>query len=194
MRKIVAFDFDGTLTNKDSLLEFIRDVRGTTALWCGFLRYAPILVLMLLKCYPHGKAKEKIFSYFFKGMSINEFNAVCQQFAASHRHLLRPKGVAAIEEAQAAGAAVVIISASVDNWVQPFFPTVKVLGTQIEVRDGLLTGRFLTENCFGQEKVNRLLAVYPDRADYHLTAYGDSQGDRELLAFADEAHYKPFRL
>lgn len=194
MRKIVAFDFDGTLTNKDSLLEFIRHVRGTTALWCGFLRYAPILVLMLLKCYPHGKAKEKIFSYFFKGMSINEFNAVCQQFAASHRHLLRPKGVAAIEEAQAAGAAVVIISASVDNWVQPFFPTVKVLGTQIEVRDGLLTGRFLTENCFGQEKVNRLLAVYPDRADYHLTAYGDSQGDRELLAFADEAHYKPFRL
>ncbi len=194
MRKIVAFDFDGTLTNKDSLLEFIRHVRGTTALWCGFLRYAPILVLMLLKCYPHGKAKEKVFSYFFKGMSINEFNAVCQQFAATHRHLLRPKGVAAIEEAQAAGAAVVIISASVDNWVQPFFPTVKVLGTQIEVRDGLLTGRFLTENCFGQEKVNRLLAVYPDRADYHLTAYGDSQGDRELLAFADEAHYKPFRL
>ncbi len=194
MRKIVAFDFDGTLTNKDSLLEFIRHVRGTTALWCAFLRYVPILVLMLLKCYPHGKAKEKIFSYFFKGMSINEFNAVCQQFAASHRHLLRPKGVAAIEEAQAAGAAVVIISASVDNWVQPFFPTVKVLGTQIEVRDGLLTGRFLTENCFGQEKVNRLLAVYPDRADYHLTAYGDSQGDRELLAFADEAHYKPFRL
>ncbi|MBQ8716009.1 MAG: HAD-IB family hydrolase [Prevotella sp.] len=194
MRKIVAFDFDGTLTNKDSLLEFIRDVHGTTALWCGFLLYAPILILMLLKCYPHGKAKEKIFSYFFKGMSINEFNAVCQQFAASHRHLLRPKGVAAIEEAQAAGAAVVIISASVDNWVQPFFPTVKVLGTQIEVRDGLLTGRFLTENCFGQEKVNRLLAVYPDRADYHLTAYGDSQGDRELLAFADEAHYKPFRL
>ncbi|MBP3776581.1 MAG: HAD-IB family hydrolase [Prevotella sp.] len=194
MRKIVAFDFDGTLTNKDSLLEFIRHVRGTTALWCGFLRYAPILVLMLLKCCPHGKAKEKIFSYFFKGMSINEFNAVCQQFAASHRHLLRPKGVAAIEEAQAAGAAVVIISASVDNWVQPFFPTVKVLGTQIEVRDGQLTGRFLTENCFGQEKVNRLLAVYPDRADYHLTAYGDSQGDRELLAFADEAYYKPFRL
>ena len=149
---------------------------------------------MLLKCYPHGKAKEKVFSYFFKGKSIEEFNAVCQQFADTHRHLLRPQGVATIEEAQADGADVVIISASVDNWVQPFFPTVKVLGTQIEVRDGHLTGRFLTENCFGQEKVSRLLAVFPDRADYHLTAYGDSRGDRELLAFADEAHYKPFRL
>ena len=194
MKKIVAFDFDGTLTNKDSLLAFIRYVHGATALWCGFLRYTPILLLMLLKCYPHGKAKEKIFSYFFKGKSIAEFNTVCQHFAASHRHLLRPKGIAAIEKAQADGADVVIISASVDNWVQPFFPTVTVLGTQIEVKDGHLTGRFLTANCFGQEKVNRLLAVFPERADYHLTAYGDSQGDRELLAFADEAHYKPFRL
>ena len=194
MRKIVVFDFDGTLTKEDSLLAFIRYVHGTVAFWCGFLLYTPILVLMLLKCYPHGKAKEKIFSYFFKGISIEKFNMVCQQFAAAHRHLLRPQGVATVEEAQNAGADVVIISASVDNWVQPFFPTVKVLGTQIEVRDGCLTGRFLTRNCFGQEKVNRLLEVYPDRKDYHLTAYGDSQGDRELLAFADVAHYKPFRL
>ena len=88
----------------------------------------------------------------------------------------------------------VIISASIDNWVQPFFPSVKVLGTQVEVKDGCLTGRFLTKNCYGQEKVNRLLAVCPDRETYHLTAYGDSRGDKELLAFADVAHYKPFRL
>ena len=40
----------------------------------------------------------------------------------------------------------VIISASIDNWVQPFFPSVKVLGTQIEVKDGCLTGHFLTRS------------------------------------------------
>lgn len=194
MRKVVAFDFDGTLTHQDSLLAFIRYAHGTIAFWCGFLLHTPILVLMLLKCYPHGKAKEKVFSFFFKGMPLEEFNTICQEFAATHRHLLRPQGIATIKEAQEAGAEVVIISASVDNWVHPFFPAVKVLGTQIEVKDGHLTGRFLTRNCFGQEKVNRLMEVYPDRKDYHLTAYGDSQGDRELLAFADEAHYKPFRL
>lgn len=83
-----------------------------------------------------------------------------------------------------------IVSASIDNWVQPFFPQVKVLGTQIEVKDGCLTGRFLTKNCYGQEKVNRILALYPDRNTYHLTAYGDSRGDKELLAFADESHYQ----
>jgi phosphoserine phosphatase len=88
---------------------------------------------------------------------------------------------------------VLIVSASIDNWVMPFFPSVQVMGTQIEVNDGRLTGRFLTRNCYGQEKVNRILECHPHRKDYHLTAYGDSRGDRELLAFADESHYKPFR-
>ena len=94
-----------------------------------------------------------------------------------------------------------IVSASIDNWVKPFFEnlsnqnnrSILILGTQIEVKDGLLTGRFLTKNCYGQEKVNRIMALYPHRENYHLTAYGDSRGDKELLAFADESHYKPFR-
>ena len=87
-----------------------------------------------------------------------------------------------------------IVSASIDNWVQPFFPKVKIVGTQVEVENGLLTGRFLTKNCYGQEKVNRILAIYPNRREYKLIAFGDSEGDKELLAFADEAHYKPFRV
>ncbi len=193
MKKIVAFDFDGTLTSKDSLLAFIRFVCGDAKCWWGFLLFSPLIILMLLRLYSHHRTKERLFGYFFKGMSVEMFNAHCQQFAETHRPILREGGVKAVEQALADGAEVVIISASIDNWVQPFFPQVKVLGTQVEVADGSLTGRFLTRNCFGQEKVNRLLAEYPHRGEYHLTAYGDSEGDKELLAFADESHYKPFR-
>lgn len=193
MKKIAAFDFDGTLTSKDSLLAFIRYVKGSRAFWLGFLLHTPVLVLMLLRLYPHGKAKEKVFSHFFRGMSLTVFNDWCRRFADDSRDILRPGGIAAVEQALHDGTEVVIISASIDNWVQPFFPQVRVLGTQVEVRNRQLTGRFLTENCFGQEKVNRLLAVFPRREDYHLTAYGDSEGDRELLAFADESYFKPFR-
>ena len=70
----------------------------------------------------------------------------------------------------------------------------KVLGTQVEVENGRLTGRFLTKNCYGQEKVNRMLVLYPNRSEYKLIAFGDSRGDKEMLAFADEAYYKPFRV
>ena len=190
MRKVYAFDFDGTLTTSDTLLAFIRYAKGTPAFVWGFLCHVHLLVLMKLKLYPNWKAKQKIFSYFFKGMDLEAFNSLCQRFAADNLALLRPKGLQLIAQAKEEGADVLIVSASIDNWVQPFFPHVKVLGTQIEVQDGFLTGRFLTKNCYGQEKVNRILVLYPHRSSYHLIAYGDSRGDRELLAFADEAHYK----
>ena len=193
MKQVVAFDFDGTLTTRDTLLAFIRYAKGTLAFAFGFLRYTHLLVLMKLGLYPNWKAKQKVFAHFFKDTTIDDFNAVCQAFAASSKHLLRPKGIEAIDKALNEGSEVLIVSASIDNWVQPFFPEVKVLGTQIEVEDGKLTGRLLTKNCYGQEKVNRILTLYPNRQDYHLTAFGDSNGDKELLAFADESFFKPFR-
>lgn len=85
-----------------------------------------------------------------------------------------------------------IVSASIDRWIRPWAQTVgfsSLLCTEIEVEKGVLTGAFLTANCYGQEKVNRLLTRYPERNEYYLIAYGDSRGDRELLAFADESYY-----
>lgn len=194
MKKIYAFDFDGTLTTRDSFLEFIRYVCGNWAFCKGILRYSPLLVLMKIGLYPNWKAKQKVFAYFFKGMPLKDFAQQGRLFALDRQHLLRPQGVDMVKQAQAEDAEVLIVSASIDYWVQPFFPEVKVVGTQVEVEDGCLTGRFLTKNCYGQEKVNRILALYPHRNEYELIAFGDSAGDKELLAFADEAHYKPFRV
>lgn len=188
MFKVFAFDFDGTLTTRDTLIAFIRYACGTSRFLLGFLLHAPLLVLMKLRLYSNGKAKQRLFAWFFRGMPLETFDTLCQSFALSHRHLLRPETVCLLQQALSEGSEVLIVSASIDNWVQPFFPTVTVLGTQIEVIDGRLTGRFLTPNCYGQEKVRRILALHPDRSAYRLTAYGDSRGDRELLAFADEAH------
>ena len=131
-------------------------------------------------------------------MNINDFNALCTRFAEQNKHLLRPAGIEkvrqAIEEEQAT---VLIISASIDNWVRPFFDEIdrkiQVIGTQIETKGGRLTGQFTTKNCYGQEKVNRLTVLYPHREAYDLIAFGDSRGDKELLDFADKGFYKPFR-
>ena len=190
-KRLYVFDFDGTLTKRDSLLAFIIFVRGWKTLLLTFLRYSPLLVLMKLGLYDNGKAKEKVFSACFKGMSLTSFNDYCQRFAEENRSLLREQAVLYINKVREETC--VIISASVDNWVQPFFPDIRVLGTQIEVVDGKLTGKFTTPNCYGPEKVRRLLSAYPERKDYYLVAFGDSGGDRELLDYADEAYYQPFR-
>ena len=198
MRKIYAFDFDGTLTTKDTLLEFIRFAKGSGQMFQGFLLFSPLLILMKLHLFPNWKAKQKIFSYFFKGMKIDDFNALCKRFAEQNKHLLRPAGIEKVRQAIAEEhTTVLIISASIDNWVRPFFDEIdkktQVLGTQIEIKEGRLTGQFTTKNCYGEEKVNRLTALYPHREAYYLIAFGDSRGDKELLAFADKGFYKPFR-
>ena len=199
-KKIYCFDFDGTLTTSDTLLEFIKYAKGRGRFLMVFLMYSPLLVLMKLHLYPNWKAKQQIFAHLFAGMRIEKFDVLCRGFAEQNQHLLRPKGITLVHEALVAGAQVFIVSASIDNWVRPFFyirnlKGVQVLGTQIEVEDGKLTGNFKSNNCYGKEKVHRIAeALKPfERSEYEIEAFGDSRGDKEMLAFADKGHFKPFR-
>lgn len=212
-KKLYCFDFDGTLTTSDTLLEFIRYAKGTGRFLMVFLMYSPLLVLMKLHLFPNWKAKQLIFAHLFAGMRIEKFDALCRDFAEEYQHLLRPKGVTLVHEALVAGAQVFIVSASIDNWVRPFFKVrsldgVRVLGTQIEVIDGRLTGKFKSNNCYGEEKVHRICEALSAptstsspasaapfvRSQYEIEAFGDSRGDKEMLTFADKGHYKPFRI
>ncbi|MBO4786006.1 MAG: HAD-IB family hydrolase [Prevotella sp.] len=194
--EIHAFDFDGTLTRSDSLLGIIRHQRGTSGLMRVLILHAPKLLMMKAGQYPNWKVKQKVFRMCFGGMTLDDFNALCEDYARKQKGILRTDGMQRVDEALRRGCKVVVISASIDNWVRPFFQGhegIEIAGTQIEVVDGKLTGRFLTRNCYGSEKVARLLELYPDRKSYRLVAYGDSRGDRELLAYADEAHYREFK-
>ena len=196
-RTIAVFDFDGTLTTKDTLIEFIKYACGKRRLYGGFLLFSPLLVLMKLHLYPNGKAKEKVFSHFFKGWKYSRFKETGRRFAVEIEKMRNEPVIQKMNQHLRQAGKVYVVSASILEWVQPWCEAAGIDGvvaTEIEVdADGVVTGRFSTPNCYGQEKVNRILSLYPHCQDYHLAAYGDSRGDQELLAFADEAHYKPFR-
>ncbi len=162
MKTIAAFDFDGTITNKDTLLEFIRYVFGNGLFIVGFLRHAPLLVAYKCHLYPNWKVKRRIFAWFFKGMPIDTFNSHCGDFfLAKGKALLREQAVGCIADHIKACHEVVIVSASIDNWVLPFADALgvrNVIGTQVEISSSnCLTGTFITPNCYGREKVHRLL-------------------------------------
>jgi HAD superfamily hydrolase (TIGR01490 family) len=194
---VATFDFDGTITTKDTLLEFIRFAKGNFFFFLGFVLYSPLLVAYKLKLYPNWKIKQLMFSFFFKGMQIRHFNRFCYEFCRQNfTRLVRTEAQEAIYRHIQKQDTVVIISASIENWVRPFAQRLGVdtiLCTMVETDQlGRLTGRFSSANCYGKEKVRRLLQIFPNRDDYFLVAYGDSSGDSELLSLADEVFYKNY--
>lgn len=195
--RIAVFDFDGTITTKDTLLEFIRYAKGTLLFCWGFILFSPLLVAYKMRLYPNWKVKERIFSCFFRGMPVVQFNALCEGFYKNKgKELLREDACATIRKHLSQGDSVIIVSASIHDWVLPFGKALgvdAVIGTEVAVSpSGNLTGKFLTRNCYGMEKVERIKRLYPDYGAYTWIAYGDSAGDRQLLDFADEKHYKIF--
>ena len=188
-RCIAVFDLDGTLTTKDTLLEFIKFACGVPRFYWGFLLFCPILILMKLHLFPNWKAKQMIFSHFFKGWEYNDFKAKGQLFANEIEKMENRKMLEKLNDHLNHSDVVYVISASIFEWVQPWCEKIgvsRVLATQIEVdANGIISGRFATKNCYGKEKVRRLLEVEPERHSYILYAYGDSRGDKEMIAFSD---------
>lgn len=191
-RTLILSDFDGTLTLCDTMLDIIIFHCGRLGLCLALLRVLPWLLLMKLGLYSNHHAKERLLKHCFGGMTRQELQALAKHYSASRRDkIIRQSLYQQIEQSRKDGAEVIVISASPEIWVSQFVPDITVLGTQLEFVDDVFTGRFASPNCYGPEKVRRLLDYIPSlsthRSDYHITAYGDSRGDREMFAFADNA-------
>ena len=194
---LAVFDFDGTIIRKDSLLEFIRFTKGNLLFYSSFLLFSPLLMAMKLKWLPNWKVKQLLFTYLFQGVNIKVFDDWGNDFIAVIDKMLYPKALDTLKRHRENGDKIIIISASIENWIKPWAVrngVDMILATKIEInKTGALTGRFLTKNCYGQEKVNRLLEMFPNKDLYYLVAYGDSRGDRELIELADEGFYNKFK-
>lgn len=188
---IAVFDFDGTLTTRDSFLAFIRFSCGSGRLLKGLLRHAHWLLLMKLGLVDNGKTKERVFSYFFKGVDYDRFCELGRRFALFFEKSINEEMLSTMVQHQKEGDKVYVVSASMEEWVLPWclrHGVEHVVCTQVETDGrGKLTGHFKTRNCYGPEKVRRFTTVEPDRPTYRLVVYGDSRGDREMLQYADEA-------
>jgi phosphatidylglycerophosphatase C len=201
--KIALFDFDGTVTTKDTLLEFIKHSKGTTRFYLGFLLTSPWLIAYKLRLISNQKAKEKVLGFFFRRTPLNRFEVYCQSFTRDVLPgLIRPKALQEIEQLRAAGASVVIVSASPGDWIRPWSESIgaALLATRLETvpdkdpaKPHRLTGRIFLQNCYGEEKVRRIREAYILEDYREIYAYGDSKGDRPMLKLGTATFYKPFR-
>lgn len=193
---LAVFDFDGTLTTKDSMLAFCRYVVGAVPYATGFISLLPSLIAFKLGRLSNTEAKELFLTRFLGGKSRHLLESKAEEFAEHEiPRMLRPRGLAKLEEYQAAGCRVVIVSASLDLWLKPWAEStgVELLCSEGKWESDTFTGRLSGPNCHGQEKVQRLLALLEGQRPSRVIAYGDSSGDRELLEWADEGFFKPWR-
>lgn len=195
-RSIAFFDFDGTITTKDTLLEIFKYRHGKTKFYLGFLLNSPFLVAYKAGIISNQLAKERTLKHFFGGMKADDFNGFCEQFAREIiPSLIRKKALKEIDQLKQAGAEVVIVSASPENWLQPWCTTLNLplLATQLEVNNNKITGKIKGINCHGEEKARRIKEVYDLSAYKEIYCYGDTSGDKPMLSLATHAFYQPFR-
>jgi HAD superfamily hydrolase (TIGR01490 family) len=188
---VAAFDFDGTLSNRDNFVPFLRRVAGTAPAAAAFVLSAARLGVAGRSQWSRNQLKARVLERLFTGRDAREVDAVALAFADEVLgHHLREDAVQRADWHRTQGHRLVIISASLGAYLRPIGERLRfdaVLATELEVGpDGRLTGRMSGENVRGPEKARRLEA-WLDGATPFVWAYGDSSGDRELWARADRA-------
>lgn len=192
--KLALFDFDGTLTRADTMFAFVRAARGALALWAGLIALSPWLVAHRVGWLTAEDAKKTFLRWFFAGWSREDLRKRGVAFADDIDRLLRPEAIGRLEWHRAQGHSVSIVSASLDIWVRPWAERrgISVVCTEAAYRDGVFTGELATPNCNGPEKERRIRARFAIDDYAAVYAYGDSSGDAEMLALADEAWFRTF--
>ena len=194
---VAAFDFDGTLTRKDTLLPFLRLGLGWSRFWSVMVRCSPWLIGFALRVVTNHVAKCRLLHLALAGRATLEVEGWASHWLTALPSQLRSDVMAQLAGHQRAGHCCILVSASPDVYMRQ---VAKHLGfdalicTEMAVSDGVLTGALRAANCHGEEKVARLKHWMAEqqlqRECMTLYAYGDTKGDKPMLRMADHAWYR----
>jgi len=187
MEKVIVFDFDGTLVQGESFFPFLSSINK----W-GLFRSFPELVT-----YPFHKdrlkLKEAMMAGAIQGRAYEEICHIAEQFYQDWVvPRLKNDVVKELVRHQREGYRTVLVSAN----ITPIILAAKKglhfdehLCSELELdKEGKITGKLSSPNCRGEEKVHRLKSFF-DGEQVVVEAYGNSEGDRELLLWADIPHW-----
>ena len=188
---IAAFDFDGTLTRRDTFIPFLAHLSWTRLL-AALLRAAPALAGFALRLRSNEEAKAALCRAALKGRSSTELVRIARAWVRTIP--LRPALVERLRWHQQRGHHCVLVSASPDTYLQEvarYLGFDDLICTRMAVDgQGRLTGGFDGPNCWGPEKLRRLAERFGPLGRYELYAYGDSRGDQWMIDAAQHAWYR----
>ncbi|CAN5559902.1 HAD-IB family hydrolase [soil metagenome] len=196
MKKLALFDLDGTITEKDTLVEFIIYTHGKIKYILGLLILSPVLILYKLKVIPNWRAKEIMLNWYFKRWPQEKLMEAGKNFSLKKLpELILDSALQRIKQHKKENDEVVIVSASCDVWIKDWCASenLQFISTELDFKDGFFTGKFCTLNCHGQEKVNRINKKLALKNYELIYAYGNEKSDLPMLELAHEKFYCHFK-
>ncbi len=187
---VAAFDFDGTISRRDTLGPFLARVAGPGPLVGAIARRSPQIASVALRRGDRDAEKQAVITRVLGGRTAASVAAMGRAYAEHlwSKQRFRPEALELLQWHRGQGHRIVIVSASLDAYLVPLAPRLgvdHVISCSLETdAAGLVTGTLLGGNVRGAEKANRLRA-WLGGDSVELWAYGDSSGDDELLAMAD---------
>ena len=194
MKKVYFFDFDGTLTKKDTMFMFLRFC-DPNRFAREFLLHMPIFTLLKFKLANAEKVKRHFIASVLKGRTEGFLNEKAQSFfEENYPDLIRENALEFINNMDREQTESYLVTASLDIWVKPFAEkfNMVLIATEAKFKDGIFTGNFKTPNCNGEEKVKRIKQVLCDKKFDKSIAFGDTSGDEAMLKYVNEGHFKFF--
>jgi HAD superfamily hydrolase (TIGR01490 family) len=189
LKAVAAFDFDGTLTRRDTLAGFVGRVAGWPRVALAFAAESPRIAGVVLGRADRDDTKQRFLGRVLGGRTRDAIAAAGRSYGDHLAvHKIRPEMRERIAWHRAEGHEVVIVSATLDAYLQPVAEALAIdalLCSRLEYdAHGRCTGRLIDGNCRGPAKLARL-EHYLGTEPAELWAYGDSAGDDEMLARAD---------
>lgn len=191
MKDLALFDFDGTLTQKDSLFEFIKFAVGRQHFYKGMFVLLPTLVSYKLGFVKNDVAKLKVLNFFFS-QNQELWREKTSLFHTQIEPLLRPIAYKKLNWHLEKKHRVIIVSASPEAWLKKWCQSqnIELIGTILEYKNQTLF--YTTPNCYGDEKVSRITSHLNLKEYKNIYAYGDTTSDKPMLRLANHKFYKTF--
>ena len=180
MANLALFDFDGTITTRETMPGFMyHAVPALRQAW-GRLLLAPCVVAYKLGALSGVAVRAAVVRVGFAGVPLARVQACGESCAANALPtLLRPEAMARIRWHQKLGDTVAVVSGGLDVYLSPWCRAhgLALICSSLEHRDGRLTGRYRGAQCVGQEKVRRVREQHELGAYERVFAYGDTHED-----------------
>jgi len=187
-KKLVLFDFDGTITKKDSFPLFFKFTFGHLKFLIGFCLHTPHFVLFKLGIISAESLKTRIISYYLKGKSKQWIDNQGNEYIRHLHHIgiIREIYINEINLYKKNGSTISVVSASIDAWIKQFCSQYEIgyICTELDFENDKFTGKLKTKNCNGPEKKKRILENYDMSLFDEIIVYGDSSGDNEMMELA----------